>query len=190
MGGVTGVAGEDVSMDELSVLSKSLRKLLSNVEKSEFCELVEELDDRVSLLKLEISGAVKAWTFVVEINSVGSEIKSRRMLPAAYRTVLLRAGRSGSSRFAMRFVKARARDMIELDECDDLLVRGPEENVWMRPGGASSQIDATRVGACVLAVCTPCKENWSKLNVLFLGFGLSGSTMRVVCRLGSGWNGK
>lgn len=112
-GGVTGVAGEDASMDELSVRSWSLKKLLSKVEKSESSlEPTEEPDDMVDLCRERISGALRACTLVVEISSVGEEIMSRRMLPAAYLTVLLRFDMiSWSSRF-MRFVKARAMDIV------------------------------------------------------------------------------
>lgn len=69
--GVTGVAGPLSSMDDVS-LSELLRKLRSIVEKSE--SLAEEMEAVEEPEALRISGAVNAWTFVVEISSVGSEI--------------------------------------------------------------------------------------------------------------------
>ena len=99
------MAGDDPSMEESSVL---LRKLLSNVEKSESLpELTESADDEADTEL--ISGAFKAWTFVVEISSVGREIMSRRIVPGAYRAVPERVN-PGSSRL-MRLVKALANDI-------------------------------------------------------------------------------
>lgn len=96
-------------MEESSPLDW-LRKLLSMVEKSEsFPELTDAPEDVAETDR--ISGAVKAWTFVVEISSVGREIISRLIVPAAYLTVLDRAG-VNSSRL-MRFVKALANDMVD-----------------------------------------------------------------------------
>jgi len=113
MRGVMGVAGDEASMEELSVRSWSLRKLLSKVEKSEsWLELTDEPEDSVDLPIEGMSGALRAWTLVVEINSVGKEIMSRRMLPAAYLMVLLRLGATSVSSRFMRLVKARAIDMV------------------------------------------------------------------------------
>jgi len=68
---VTGVAGPLSSMDDVS-LEALLRKLRSIVEKSE--SLAEEIEAVEEPEAVRMSGAVKAWTFVVEISSVGSEI--------------------------------------------------------------------------------------------------------------------
>jgi hypothetical protein len=58
-------------MDDVS-LEALLRKLRSIVEKSE--SLAEEIEAVEEPEAVRMSGAVKAWTFVVEISSVGSEI--------------------------------------------------------------------------------------------------------------------
>ncbi len=68
---MTGVAGPLSSMDDVS-LEALLRKLRSIVEKSE--SLAEEIEAVEEPEAVRMSGAVKAWTFVVEISSVGSEI--------------------------------------------------------------------------------------------------------------------
>jgi hypothetical protein len=84
--GVTGVAGPLLSRDEPSLLER-LRKLRSIVEKSESFPVIEPaVDDE----RLRISGAVKAWTLVVEINSVGREMRVRLIVPWGYRTLFPR----------------------------------------------------------------------------------------------------
>lgn len=104
--GVTGVAGDDPSTEESSLLW--LRKLLSIVEKSEsFAELIEAPDEAEIDL---ISGAFRAWTFVVLMSSVGKEIISLLIVPAAYLTVPDLLG-VVSSRF-IRFVNALASDIV------------------------------------------------------------------------------
>lgn len=85
--GVTGVAGPLLSIDEVS-LPVLLRKLRSMVEKSDsFPEKNEPADDP-ELLRM--SGAVNAWTLVVEINSVGREMRLRLMVPGEYLTLVPR----------------------------------------------------------------------------------------------------
>lgn len=76
--GVTGVAGPLLSMEEESLLER-LRKLRSMVEKSE--SLAEETEPAEEVEILRMSGAVKACTLVVEINSVGREMRLRLMVP-------------------------------------------------------------------------------------------------------------
>jgi hypothetical protein len=81
------------------------------VEKSESLpELTEALDDEAETDRT-MSGAVNACTFVVEMSSVGKEIKSRLIVPGVYRTVPDLGGVEKSSRL-MRFVKALANDMF------------------------------------------------------------------------------
>ena len=109
--GVTGVAGPLLSTEEVSLLVL-LRKLRSMVEKSEsLAELIDPADDPETS---RMSGAVKAWTLVVEISSVGKEIRLRSMVPGAYLTVVLRSiGVWFSVLRLTRLVKARERDIAE-----------------------------------------------------------------------------
>lgn len=86
--GVTGVAGPLLSTDEEESLLDRLRKLRSIVEKSEsFTEETEPAEEEEAL---RMSGAVKACTLVVEINSVGREMRLRLMVPCGYRTLVPR----------------------------------------------------------------------------------------------------
>lgn len=79
LAGVIGVAGPLLSIDEAS-LPELLRKLRSMVEKSDSLPLeMIEADEEPETLR--ISGAVNACTLVVEINSVGREIKLRLIVP-------------------------------------------------------------------------------------------------------------
>jgi len=77
--GVTGVAGPLLSMDEVS-LAALLRKLRSMVEKSEE-SLFKEMETAEEPDALRISGAFKACTLVVEINSVGRDMRLRLIVP-------------------------------------------------------------------------------------------------------------
>ena len=109
--GVLGVAGEESFTEESSVML--LRKLVSIVEKSDSLpELTESAEDEAETDL--ISGAVRAWTFVVEMSSVGREIMSRLIVPGAYLEVpdLIKPV---SSRL-MRLVKARASDIVKFVE--------------------------------------------------------------------------
>lgn len=115
--GVTGVAGPLLSTDEVS-LAALLRKLLSMVEKPESIpELSEAVDDPETVL---MSGAVKAWTLVVEINSVGREMRLRLIVPGVYLTLVPRWIEERSILRLVRLVKARARDIVE----DDMAGKG------------------------------------------------------------------
>lgn len=92
--GVMGVIGERSVEEELSALKKPLSMLLKS-----FSDKTESADDLVELRSAEIlriSGALRAWTLVVLISSVGSEIFARLIVPGVYRTLQLR-GREGSS---------------------------------------------------------------------------------------------
>lgn len=113
----SGASGND-SIDEVSGdvagLSMKLREMW---EKSDSApELMLEFEDATE--REPISGALRACTFVVEINSVGREMRLRLMVPAAYLTLPSRMGIAGASRFP-RFVKALARDIA--DEVVDML---------------------------------------------------------------------
>jgi hypothetical protein len=74
----------DDSVEEVSgEVAGVLRKLLEMDEKSESsAERKEALDEALEADR--ISGALKAWTLVVERSSVGKEILERSMVPAAY----------------------------------------------------------------------------------------------------------
>ena len=74
----------DDSIEELSAeVAGVLRKLLEIDEKSESsAERKEALDEALEADRM--SGALSAWTFVVDRSSVGSEILERSMVPAAY----------------------------------------------------------------------------------------------------------
>lgn len=85
--GVTGVAGPLLSMEEAS-LPVLLRKLRSMVEKSD--SFPDETDPEDDPEMLRMSGAVNAWTLVVEINSVGREMRWRLMVPGGYLTLVPR----------------------------------------------------------------------------------------------------
>ncbi len=108
--GVIGVAGPLLSREAVS-LPVLLRKLRSMVEKSEsFPELIDPADDPDMF---RMSGAVRAWTLVVEINSVGREMRLRSIVPGAYLTVVLRSiGVWFSVLRLTRLVKARERDIV------------------------------------------------------------------------------
>jgi len=86
--GVTGVAGPLLSMDEVS-LPALLRKLRSMVEKSEE-SLLKERETAEEPEALRISGAFKACTLVVEINSVGSDMRLRLIVPKECLTLVPR----------------------------------------------------------------------------------------------------
>lgn len=107
--GVTGVAGPLLSIEELS-LPVLVRKLRSMVEKSE--SFPEETDPEEDPVVLRMSGAVNAWTFVVEINSVGREMRLRLMVPGGYLTLVPR-WKVWSTLRLLRLVNARARDIVE-----------------------------------------------------------------------------
>ncbi len=114
LAGVTGVAGPLLSMEEesLALLLPLLRKLRSMVEKSE--SLLDEIEPVEEPEALRMSGAVKACTFVVEINSVGSEMRLRLIVPGAYLTLVPRWGESGWSTLRLlRRVNARAKAMVD-----------------------------------------------------------------------------
>lgn len=111
MAGVIGVAGPLLSMDEVS-LAALLRKLRSMVEKSE--SLLREIDPAEEPEALRISGAINAWTFVVESSSVGREMRLRLIVPGVYLTLVPRWGVWSIPRFVRR-VNARARDIVEAD---------------------------------------------------------------------------
>jgi len=107
--GVTGVAGPLLSTDEVS-LPAWVRKLRSIVEKSE--SLPDEIDPVEDPEMLRISGAVRAWTLVVEISSVGREMRLRSMVPGAYLTVVLRCMGTCSVLRLTRLVNAREIDIF------------------------------------------------------------------------------
>lgn len=109
--GVTGVEGPLLSTEEAS-LPVLFRKLRSIVEKSE--SLPEEIEPEDDPEMLLISGAVRACTLVVEINSVGKEMRLRSIVPGAYLTVVLRCIEGCCSTLRLtRLVKAREIDMFE-----------------------------------------------------------------------------
>jgi len=110
--GVTGVPGPLLSTEEVS-LPVLVRKLRSMVEKSE--SLPDEIDPAEEPEMLRISGAVNAWTLVVEISSVGREMRLRSMVPGAYLTVVLRGIVVCSVLRLTRLVNAREIDIVEED---------------------------------------------------------------------------
>lgn len=110
--GVTGVAGPLLSTEEVS-LPVLARKLRSMVENSE--SLPDEIDPAEDPEMLRMSGAFKAWTLVVEISSVGRDMRFRSMVPGAYLTVVLRGIGACSVLRLTRFVNAREIDMVEND---------------------------------------------------------------------------
>ena len=82
------------------------------VEKSDsFPELRDSFDET----DLIMSGAFKACTLVVEMSSVGREIMFLRIVPGAYLEVPERVSPESteSSPRLMRFVNARAKDIVE-----------------------------------------------------------------------------
>jgi len=108
--GVIGVAGPLLSTEDVS-LPVLVRKLRSMVEKSE--SLPDESDPVEDPERLRISGAVNAWTLVVEISSVGREMRLRSIVPGAYLTVVLRGIAICSVLRLTRLVNARERDIVE-----------------------------------------------------------------------------
>jgi len=106
----------DDSIDEVSgEVHGELMKLREICEKSESSpDRNDELDedDEIDL----ISGAVRARTFVVEINSVGREIWPRWMVPVGNLTLPSRVGSgAGTSERLARLVRALARAIVEED---------------------------------------------------------------------------
>lgn len=112
LAGVMGVAGPLLSIEEES-LPTLLRKLRSMVEKSESIEDMSEPAEDPDTLRM--SGAVKACTLVVEMSSVGNDMRLRLMVPGGYLTVFPRTTGVWSSLRLLRLVKARARDIVEVD---------------------------------------------------------------------------
>ena len=107
--GVVGVMGDE-SMDELSADKLGvLRKARSIWEKSESDEPSIEPDDL--FFRVGMSGAFNAWTFVVEMSSVGREMRFRSKRPFGCLILRPRDGAAGSVRLA-RLVKALARAMV------------------------------------------------------------------------------
>ena len=96
------VAGESIKLREMDEKSKS------------WLELMEEFEDDTDMDRVEMSGAFRALTLVVEISSVGKEMSSRLIVPAGYLTLPSRDGVDAErprSRL-VRLVNARARAMV------------------------------------------------------------------------------
>lgn len=149
------MAGDEASIDELSVRSVSLMKLLSKDAKSASKPVLrEEPLDEGDFFRDEISGALYAWTLVVEMSSVGKEIISRRMLPAAYLTVLLRLGVPSWSSRLMRLVNARARDILlmNVDVRSQRQDQIPGFKECQAQSDASKQIPTDACGVCSRSV--------------------------------------
>ena len=114
--GVNGVIGLRSEEEELS----AVRKLLPMLEKSLslWMELAEDelVSDPPETLRM--SGALRAWTLVVERSSVGREILARLIVPGAYLTVQDRGRVFSSPRVCAlaRLVKLRTRDMVLVAE--------------------------------------------------------------------------
>lgn len=109
--GVMGVSGERSEVEELSAVKKPLSMLLKSL--SELTESAEEFVEPRSAEVLRISGAFRAWTLVVLMSSVGSEIFARLIVPGAYRTLQLREASSLPRVWARaRLVKLRTRDIL------------------------------------------------------------------------------
>lgn len=101
------------------------------VEKSE--SLLDEIDPVVDPEMLRISGAVRAWTLVVEISSVGREMRFRSMVPGAYLTVVLRCIGTCSVFRLTRLVNAREIDIFrEVVEGEKEPTGGPCSEVQSR----------------------------------------------------------
>lgn len=117
--GVIGVRGESSDVDELS----AVRKPLSMLAKSESEWTESDDDDAVldSAAPLEISGAFRASTFVVDSRAVGREILARLIVPGVYRTVHDRGRVVSSPRVAPRArrVRFRTSDIFEADRLWD-----------------------------------------------------------------------
>jgi len=94
------VAAESMKWREIVVKSESLPDMID-----EFEEAIDE-----SVLISLIFGAFRALTFVVEINSVGREMRCLLMVPVAYLTLPSRfsVGFSLLKPRLVRFVSARA----------------------------------------------------------------------------------
>ena len=102
-----GVVTPESSMNvrEIDVKSESLPDMME-----EFEEADEEIELAVRSLML---GAFKAFTFVVESSSVGSEMRLRLIVPVANLTLPSRVGVfSLLNPRLVRLVRARARDAI------------------------------------------------------------------------------
>jgi len=115
--GVRGVVRLRSEEEELS----AVRKLVLMLEKSLSPWMELEEDELVSEPSeiLRISGALRAWTLVVERSSVGREILARLIEPAVYLAVRDRGRTPSSPRLCARarVVNFRTRDMV-LGEVD------------------------------------------------------------------------
>lgn len=82
-GAGSGVMGDD-SIDEVSGdVAGVLSRLLEKAENSESsAERMDALDEALEMDRM--SGALSAWTLVVERSSVGKEMLERLMVPVAY----------------------------------------------------------------------------------------------------------
>ena len=103
-----GLREEEEELSAVKNPLSMLEKSLSLWTESDEDELVSE-----PLETLRMSGALRAWTLVVERNSVGREILARLMVPGAYLTVQDRGRGFSSPRVCARarLVKLRTRDM-------------------------------------------------------------------------------
>ena len=103
----------DPSTDDVSGVVMGLsRKLVSMCENSDEVSDDRNEDFEVDAETDRISGAFNACMLVVEINSVGSEILSRLIVPGAYLTLPSRTGSGATSGRRVRLVNALARDML------------------------------------------------------------------------------
>lgn len=110
--GVNGVMGLREEEEELSAVKNPLSMLEKSLSLWIEPDEVELVSERPETLRM--SGALRAWTLVVESNSVGSEILARLMVPGAYLTVQERGRVFSSPRVCARarLVKLRTRDMV------------------------------------------------------------------------------
>lgn len=108
------VIGDDSMGETSGELAGVLRKLLEmDAESEPSAERNESLDEALEMVRM--SGALSAWTLVVEMSSVGKEMLDRLMVPAAYLKEASEGAEEASwCRFA-RFVRALASAIVEED---------------------------------------------------------------------------
>jgi len=139
--------GDDSTEVSGDVIGESIKFREIRLKWDSLLDETEEVEEDVRVL---MSGAFRASTLVVEINSVGREMSSRLIVPAAYLTLPSRVGVCDvwlRPRF-VRLVNARARAIVEEAIADDwtwfLKERSLRGETWAHPQGSVKGVSTSR----------------------------------------------
>ena len=117
------VIGDDSTEEDSGEVVGVLRELFEMREKSESsAERREALDEALEMEQM--SGALSAWTFVVDKSCVGKEILQRSIVPGGNLKVASEDGEEASCCRLARLVKALASAIIGADEPSPLKYGG------------------------------------------------------------------